>query len=65
MAFVVRKAGADVPEEALLQWANGRLAKTQRLANLLFIAELPRSPIGKVLKRELRDQLVASLLAPN
>ncbi len=65
VAFVVRKPGADVPEEALLQWANGRLAKTQRLANLLFIAELPRSPIGKVLKRELRDQLVASRFDAN
>jgi acyl-CoA synthetase (AMP-forming)/AMP-acid ligase II len=60
VAFVVRQLGADVREEELLQWANERLAKTQRLAKLLFVQELPRSPIGKVLKRELRDSLHAT-----
>jgi acyl-coenzyme A synthetase/AMP-(fatty) acid ligase len=34
---------------------NERVGKTQRLADLRFIEELPRSAIGKVLKRELRD----------
>ena len=63
MAFVVRKSGHDVTEDALLQWASGRLAKTQRLAKLLFIQAWPRTPIGKVLKRELRDKLQASRLA--
>ena len=39
----------------MLQWFNERIGKTQRLAALHFIAELPRSAIGKVLKRELRE----------
>ena len=39
----------------MLQWANAQLGKTQRLAALRLIDELPRSAIGKVLKRELRD----------
>ena len=39
----------------LLAWANERLGKTQRLAAIEIVAALPRSPIGKVLKRELRD----------
>jgi acyl-CoA synthetase (AMP-forming)/AMP-acid ligase II len=60
IAFVVRRLDADLAEEELLHWANARLAKTQRLAKLLFLQELPRSPIGKVLKRELRDRLAAS-----
>jgi acyl-CoA synthetase (AMP-forming)/AMP-acid ligase II len=38
------------------QWANERLGKTQRLAGLRYIGELPRSDIGKVLKRQLREQ---------
>ena len=53
-AYVVRRAGHDSSADDLLQWANGQLGKTQRLARLHFIDELPRSPIGKVLKRELR-----------
>jgi len=31
------------------------VGKTQRLSALQFTEELPRSAIGKVLKRELRD----------
>ena len=37
------------------RWLNDRVGKTQRLTDLRFIDELPRSAIGKVLKRELRD----------
>jgi len=40
----------------LLTWINARLGKMQRLSALRFVDALPRSPIGKVLKRELREQ---------
>ena len=56
VAFVVRKNGQDAPADTLLQWANARVGKTQRLAALHFLDELPRSAIGKVLKRELRER---------
>jgi long-chain acyl-CoA synthetase len=39
----------------LRAWANERLGKTQRLVDLRLLPELPRSDIGKVLKRQLRD----------
>jgi acyl-CoA synthetase (AMP-forming)/AMP-acid ligase II len=53
VAFVVAP-GADA--EAIRQWANERLGKVQRLAAVQLVDELPRSAIGKILKRELRDQ---------
>jgi long-chain acyl-CoA synthetase len=56
IAFVVAKAGKGQGEAELLAWFNARIGKTQRLAALHFIDELPRSAIGKVLKRELRDR---------
>jgi long-chain acyl-CoA synthetase len=56
VAFVVRRAGDETSAEALLQWTNAQLGKTQRLARLHLIDELPRSAIGKVLKRELRER---------
>lgn len=59
VAFVVRREGSAVDPEALRSWANERLGKTQRLSALVWSPELPRSPIGKVLKRELRDTWVA------
>jgi long-chain acyl-CoA synthetase len=60
VAFVVQKDGAACDTERLLDWANARLGKTQRLAAIEVIAELPRSAIGKVLKRALRDGFSAS-----
>jgi acyl-CoA synthetase (AMP-forming)/AMP-acid ligase II len=66
IAFVVRRTapGGAGDEATLLAWFNERVGKTQRLARLSFVAELPRSAIGKVLKRELRDAHVASGLEP-
>jgi acyl-CoA synthetase (AMP-forming)/AMP-acid ligase II len=60
VAFVVRGAGDPTPTDVLLAWFNSRVGKTQRLADLHFVEELPRSAIGKVLKRELRERLVRS-----
>lgn len=57
VALVVRRAGQGAPDDAaLLQWANARLGKTQDLHSLRSIDALPRSPIGKVLKRDLRER---------
>ena len=55
VAFVVRRAGDGTEAEALRTWFNGQVGKTQRLSGLRLLDELPRSAIGKVLKRELRD----------
>lgn len=54
VGFVVLQPGAD--PEALLAAANAKLGKTQRLKALHVVDALPRSDIGKVLKRELRDR---------
>jgi len=59
VAFVVPKANAAIDAAALRAWTNGRVGKTQRLADLVIVEALPRSAIGKVLKRELRDRLKA------
>jgi acyl-CoA synthetase (AMP-forming)/AMP-acid ligase II len=58
VAFCVLREGATEDAEALRQWANAQVGKTQRLHALRLLAELPRSAIGKVLKRELRDAWV-------
>jgi len=56
-AFVVLADGADA--HAILAAANNRLGKTQRITSIHQIDRLPRSDIGKILKRELRDKLLA------
>jgi hypothetical protein len=60
VACVVLRPGSAVDLPALRDWANGRLGRTQRLAALMALEELPRSTIGKVLKRELRDRWLGS-----
>lgn len=57
VGFVVIHSGADVDQ--ILASANAQLGRTQRLNRLIIIDELPRSAIGKVLKRELRDRLTS------
>ena len=51
--------GPGDPAE-VLAWFNARVGKTQRLADLVKLDELPRNTIGKVLKRELRDRYAAA-----
>jgi acyl-CoA synthetase (AMP-forming)/AMP-acid ligase II len=55
VGFVSLKPGAQASAEEIRAWTNGRLGKTQRLADLQILEHLPRSHIGKVLKRELRE----------
>jgi acyl-CoA synthetase (AMP-forming)/AMP-acid ligase II len=49
---VLREAAADL--EALSAWTNERVGRQQRIAGVVAVADLPRNPNGKVLKRELR-----------
>jgi acyl-CoA synthetase (AMP-forming)/AMP-acid ligase II len=60
IAFVVARPGSAADAAEIQQWVNARVGKTQRLARLDLVDDLPRSAIGKVLKRELRDAHVAS-----
>jgi acyl-CoA synthetase (AMP-forming)/AMP-acid ligase II len=64
IAFVVARLASAATDSDMLRWVNERVGKTQRLARLQFVEELPRSAIGKVLKRELRERHVASGLDP-
>jgi len=56
VAYVVPHAGAQPDPEGLRAWLNARVGKTQRVAELRLTDSLPRSEIGKVLKRMLREQ---------
>ncbi len=65
IAFVVPAAGSATTEAELIAWFNQRVGKTQRLAGLHYLDELPRSAIGKILKRELRDRHAAVATGPS
>jgi len=56
VAFVVLKPGRVAEADILRDWVNGQVGKTQRLAAVETVPALPRSTIGKILKRELRER---------
>lgn len=54
LGLVVLKDGAQARAEDICRRANARLGKAQRLSAVEIRTTLPRSAIGKVLKRDLR-----------
>jgi long-chain acyl-CoA synthetase len=59
-AFVILRPGAEVTEEELLAYSRERLAKYKSPREIHFVSVLPKSPIGKVLKKDLRASLGAA-----
>jgi acyl-CoA synthetase (AMP-forming)/AMP-acid ligase II len=51
---VVRK-GETVDSEEIMAYCKTRLAGFKRPASVIFIDVLPRNPLGKVLKKELKE----------
>ena len=47
VAYVVAKPGSAASDAELREWCNARVGKTQRLAAVHLIAELPRSPSAR------------------
>ncbi|GAA4642725.1 class I adenylate-forming enzyme family protein [Pontixanthobacter gangjinensis] len=56
IGFVTLDPDAGTSTEIVMASVNNRLGKTQRLAQLHLIDEMPRSHIGKLLKTELRQR---------
>jgi long-chain acyl-CoA synthetase len=54
-ALVVRRPGASLTGEELIEWSRSRLAGYKRPRTVDFIEAIPRNPSGKILKRELRE----------
>jgi fatty-acyl-CoA synthase len=55
-AFVVRRNGAQLDEEAVKHYVRDNLARFKVPRDVVFVAELPRNATGKVLKRVLRAE---------
>jgi acyl-CoA synthetase (AMP-forming)/AMP-acid ligase II len=64
LAVVVLKKSAAITESELLDWCKGRLAGFKLPKVAVFVAEIPRNPSGKILKRVLREQFKDQVSAP-
>lgn len=54
--FVVRHPGENLTEEQLIDWCSHRLAPFKIPSFVEFVADLPRTSVGKIQKHLLRDQ---------
>jgi acyl-CoA synthetase (AMP-forming)/AMP-acid ligase II len=57
VAVVVAASHEPLDEASLIEWTNARVGRQQRIRGVVFRADLPRNANGKVLKRDLRDEL--------
>ena len=55
-AFIVIKEGEKLTEEEVIAYCRETLAPYKVPKNIEFVAELPKSVVGKILRRELRDR---------
>jgi acyl-CoA synthetase (AMP-forming)/AMP-acid ligase II len=55
VAYVVLKKGSHLSAGAIIEYAAAGLAKYKRLARVVFVESIPRSPSGKILRRVLKN----------
>ena len=56
LAVLVLKKDQSLDEAALIAWCQGKLASFKLPKAAVFLAEIPRNPSGKILKRVLRER---------
>ena len=61
VAFVVRRPGARATEDELTGHVRERLAGYKVPKRVEFVSSIPKSAVGKILRRELRDPLWAGV----
>jgi acyl-CoA synthetase (AMP-forming)/AMP-acid ligase II len=60
-AVVVARTDCDVEKNDLIEWCHERLASFKKPEIVIFVDSLPRNPLGKLMRLELRAQLHAQI----
>jgi len=55
-AIVVVKQGEIATADEIIEYCRAQMSSFKRPRSVIFVRELPRNPMGKVLKRVLREQ---------
>jgi long-chain acyl-CoA synthetase len=61
---VIRKPGASLTEAELIAWARETMAAYKYPRTVRFVDAMPMTSTGKILKRELREQVRATTAVP-
>lgn len=57
-AFIVLKDDVEVSEDEIIQFVEDRVAAYKRIRKVEFRRELPMSPVMKILRRDLRNEIL-------
>ncbi|MGJ0239782.1 AMP-binding protein [Novosphingobium fluoreni] len=60
-AFVIPRSGATIEQADLTAWCRERMANYKVPRHLFVVDDMPRTPLGKVRKFELREQALAQI----
>ncbi len=60
MAFVVRRAGTEIAEDAVKAVLLGQVASYKQLSAVRFVESIPKTASGKILRRQLRLTLAGN-----
>lgn len=64
LCVCVPEAGANIEENALKAWLDGRVAKYKLPRYFVFLEEMPKTAYGKITKKLVREELTARGLIP-
>jgi 4-coumarate--CoA ligase len=57
VAFVVRAAGSTISEEEVKEYIAKQVVFYKKLHNVYFVESIPKSPAGKILRKDLRNKV--------
>nr|WOX58870.1 4-coumarate-CoA ligase 1 [Phyla nodiflora] len=61
VAFVVRSNGSTITEDEIKQFISKQVVFYKRINRVFFVDAIPKSPSGKILRKDLRARLAAGL----
>ncbi|KAL3512574.1 hypothetical protein ACH5RR_025291 [Cinchona calisaya] len=63
MAYIVRKPGSHITEKQIMDFVAQQVAPYKKIRRVAFISSIPKSPAGKILRRELVKHAVSAASA--
>ncbi|KAL1559017.1 4-coumarate--CoA ligase 1 [Salvia divinorum] len=61
VAFVVRSNGSNITEDEIKQFVSKQVIFYKRIYRVFFVDAIPKSPSGKILRKDLRARLAAAV----
>lgn len=62
VAFLVPKPGLTIDEKKISEWVANQVAPYKKIAKIIAVSEIPKSPAGKILRRQLKERATKEIL---